>query len=153
MSLTVTGVHELAAMIGTRIGPSDWRIIGQSEINRFADLTGDTQWIHVDEHRALTESPWGGTIAHGLLVLSVVAGLRGALLNVEGVEFSINRGWRNVVFLGHVAAGAAVRVTSEPMELSRLDGAWYEFVEHHTAATSTEDVCKAESVTWFLPSE
>ena len=73
---TVNGIEELKGLVGQTIGPSDWREVTQEDINKFADVSGDHQWIHVDVERAKTESPFGTTIAHGNLTLSLIDGLR-----------------------------------------------------------------------------
>ena len=67
MTITVNGIEELKALVGRTIGPSDWREVTQDDIDRFADIARDHQWIHVDVERARTESPFGTTVAHGNL--------------------------------------------------------------------------------------
>ena len=95
---TVNGIDELKGLIGQQFGPSEWREITQEMINSFAELSGDDQWIHVDVERAKTESPFGTTVAHGNLTLSVIDGFRGDLLVSEGFKLGVNYGWNKVRF-------------------------------------------------------
>src|SRR5215216_3006257 len=95
---TVDGVEELKALIGETVGPSDWREVTQDDVNRFAELSGDDQWIHVDVERAKTESPFGTTIAHGNLTLSMIDGFRLNLLETTGFKLGVNYGWNRVRF-------------------------------------------------------
>jgi acyl dehydratase len=84
MPTEVQGVEGMKALVGQEIGPSEWRTITQAEIDAFAELSGDHQWIHVDPERAKTESPYGTTIAHGNLTLATVDGFRGELISSTG---------------------------------------------------------------------
>ena len=94
---TVNGIEELKALVGQTIGPSDWREVTQDDINKFADVSGDHQWIHVDMERAKTESPFGTTIAHGNLTLCMLDGFRDQLFKAEsGFKMGINYGWNKV---------------------------------------------------------
>lgn len=103
--------EELKTMVGQELGVSEWTAIDQSRIDRFADCTGDRQWIHVDPARARRESPLRTTIAHGYLTLSVI----GALIlemNImpENTQAAFNYGLDSVRFLAPVKAGARVRL-------------------------------------------
>ena len=89
---TVNGIDELKALVGQTIGPSDWREVTQEDIDKFADATGDHQWIHVDVERAKTESPFGTTIAHGNLTLATIDGFRDQLLVSGGFKLGVNYG-------------------------------------------------------------
>ncbi|MEA2443505.1 MAG: hypothetical protein QOJ12_797, partial [Thermoleophilales bacterium] len=73
---TVNGIDDIKALIGQQVGPTDWREVTQEDVNRFAELSGDDQWIHVDVERSKNESPFGTTIAHGNLTLSLIDGFR-----------------------------------------------------------------------------
>jgi acyl dehydratase len=99
----------VAALAGQEIGVSDWVEIDQDRINRFADATGDHQWIHVDVERAKKEMPGGKTIAHGYLTLSLIPWLTGGMLRVEGVTRGINYGSNKVRFTNMVPVGSRVR--------------------------------------------
>jgi acyl dehydratase len=100
--------QELAAAVGTEIGASDWLVIRQDRIDRFAEATGDHQWIHVDAERA-KEGPFGSTIAHGYLTLSLLPVLLSEVYRVEGVRMGINYGLNKVRFINPVRVGSAVR--------------------------------------------
>ena len=90
----------MQALLGQTIGPSDWRTVTQEDIDTFAGLSGDDQWIHVDVERAKTESPFGTTIAHGNLTLSLVDGFRKDLISSTGFALGVNYGWNKIRFPG-----------------------------------------------------
>ena len=96
--LTVNGIEELQGLVGKTIGPSDWREVTQEMIDTFAELSGDDQWIHVDVERAKKESPFGTTVAHGNLTLSMIDGFRRDLLESGGFKLGVNYGWNKVRF-------------------------------------------------------
>jgi acyl dehydratase len=102
------GPRELADAVGTEIGASGWLVVRQDRIDRFAEATGDHQWIHVDEARA-KDGPFGGTIAHGYLTLSLLPALLAEVYRVEGVKMGINYGLNKVRFITPVRVGSAVR--------------------------------------------
>lgn len=102
--------QQLADAVGRELGVSDWETLDQRRIDRFADCTGDHQWIHVDAERARRESPLGTTIAHGYLTLSLLATTSFDLLvRPLGVSQALNYGLEKVRFLAPVKAGARVR--------------------------------------------
>jgi acyl dehydratase len=88
---------------------SDWMVVSQEQIRLFADATGDHQWIHVDPDRAKSESPYGATVAHGFLTLSLIATLLRETADVEGVRMSVNYGLNRVRFTAPVIAGSRIR--------------------------------------------
>jgi acyl dehydratase len=100
--------QELAAAVGTEIGASDWLVIQQDRIDKFAEATGDQQWIHVDADRA-KQGPFGSTIAHGFLTLSLLPVLLSEVYRVEGVRMGVNYGLNKVRFVNPVRVGSAVR--------------------------------------------
>jgi acyl dehydratase len=111
--------ESLPSLAGREIGVSDWVEITQDRINKFADATGDHQWIHVDVERAKKEMPGGKTIAHGYLTLSLIPWLSGGMLRVDGVTRGINYGSNKVRFTNMVPVGSRVRarqklVSAEP---------------------------------------
>ena len=109
----VRGVEELTDLVGQTLGPSSSLRIDQPMIDAFAQATGDQQWIHVDAARAKSESPWGGTIAHGYLVLSVLPVLMfERLLVVEGFGSMINYGLDKLRFPSVTPVGSEVRLTA-----------------------------------------
>lgn len=100
---------ELAALIGTEIGVSDWAVMDQNRINVFADVTEDHQFIHVNEEAAKL-TPFGGTIAHGFLTLSMLSKFsEGSGLVIEGVKMGVNYGFEKVRFLAPVPSGSKIR--------------------------------------------
>lgn len=111
------GPGQLAETVGTEIGASEWLIIEQDRINRFAEATGDHQWIHVDA-AAAKEGPFGSTIAHGFLTLSLLPTLTAQIYRVDGVRMGINYGLNRVRFISPVRVGSAVRAV---MTLEALD--------------------------------
>lgn len=100
-------------MIGDELGVSRWLDIDQDRIDTFADVTGDHQWIHVDVAKAKAESPYGTTIAHGFLTISLIPGLSKDNYIVENTKMGINYGLNKVRFLAPVRAGSRIRVRSE----------------------------------------
>jgi acyl dehydratase len=98
---------DLAAWVGREVGLSDWLRVDQDMIDRFAELTGDLQWIHVDVERAQREM--GGTIAHGLLTLSLLPGLTASTFQIQGAARALNYGFDRVRFISPVPAGARIR--------------------------------------------
>ena len=109
MTTKATGVDELLALSGTDLGRTEWREVTQDQVNTFADATGDHQWIHVDPARAAT-GPFGGTIAHGYLTLSLIIPLFGELLVIDGISMSVNYGLEKVRFPAPVPVGARIRL-------------------------------------------
>jgi len=107
---TAVSIAELQRRIGEEIGVSQWHAVNQDMIDRFADVTSDHQFIHVDPVRAKAETPFGGTIAHGYLLLSLVAPMSyEALPQIEGRVMGINYGLDKVRFLAPVRAGSRLR--------------------------------------------
>ena len=100
---------DLPSLAGQEVGVSDWVLIDQDRINKFADATGDHQWIHVDIERAKKEMPGGKTIAHGYLTLSLIPMLGEQILRVTGISRGINYGANKVRFTNMVQVGSRVR--------------------------------------------
>jgi acyl dehydratase len=104
---TLASVNEF---IGRELGVSDWITVDQERINQFADCTGDHQWIHVDVERAQRESPFGGTVAHGYLTLSLLPAMQYSVGTLpDGVTAALNYGADKVRFINPVKAGARIR--------------------------------------------
>jgi acyl dehydratase len=106
---------------GTHLGHSAWRVIDQDQVNRFADATGDHQWIHVDLERAAA-GPFGGTIAHGFLTLSMLPEMVFELLSVGGVRMVINYGLNRVRFVNPVRVGSRIRAGAELTAVEEVKG-------------------------------
>ena len=104
-TVQLDGIEGLKAHLGKTIGPGDWREVTQEDINTFADVCGDHQWIHTDVERAKAESPFGTTIAHGNLTLSLIEGQRLDLIESTGFKLAVNYGWNKVRFPAPVPAG------------------------------------------------
>jgi acyl dehydratase len=148
MTITVNGIEELKALVGQTVGPSEWREVTQDLINKFADVSGDHQWIHVDVERAKTESPFGTTVAHGNLTLSMVDGFRDSLLESTGFKMGVNYGWNKVRFPAPVPSGSRIRASIETLSVDEVGGGWYQVVQRWTVEVegSEKPACVAESV-------
>jgi acyl dehydratase len=105
----IAGIQALRERLGEQLGSSDWLTIDQARIQAFADATDDHQWIHIDVERAKRESPFGTTIAHGYLTLSLLPMLRAQAFEVEGVKTRVNYGLNKLRFPSPVPAGSRIR--------------------------------------------
>jgi acyl dehydratase len=152
-AVEVVGIDGLKELIGKTIGPGEWRTVTQEDIDTFADLSGDHQWIHTDVERAKKESPFGTTIAHGNLTLSIVDGLRLDLISSSGFKLGVNYGWNKVRFPAPVPAGSRIRSTAEVTEVEDVGGGWWQIVTRFTVEVegSEKPCCVADSVGRALP--
>lgn len=116
------GLDEFAAAKGSQFGPTEWLTISQDRVNLFADATGDHQWIHVDPEKA-AGGPFGGTIAHGLLTLSLLPHFSQQLYRVNNIALAVNYGYNKVRFITPVKVGANLRARGELTSVNQLDGA------------------------------
>lgn len=156
--LLIEGPGQVQELVGRQVGPTEWREVTQAMIDTFADLTGDHQWIHVDAERAARESPFGSTIAHGNLTLSIIDGFRLDLVRVgAGFALGVNYGWNKVRFPAPVPSGSSVRASAELIEASDLGNGWLETVTRFTVEVRSAEgevtrkpCCVAESVTRLL---
>jgi acyl dehydratase len=105
----VIGLKQLVGLVGREIATSDWLVVAQDRINMFANATDDHQWIHVDAARAKAEAPFGATIAHGFLTLSLLSPLMRDALRVDGVRMTLNYGLNRVRFVSPVPSGSRIR--------------------------------------------
>jgi acyl dehydratase len=121
MTTQVNSIEELKALVGTHLGYSDYRTVTQEQVNLFADATGDHQWIHVDPERAAA-GPFGHTIAHGYLTLSLIPVLCGGLLTVEGTTMGVNYGSNKVRFTSPVPVGSEVRAGAALASVEEVAG-------------------------------
>lgn len=119
----VEGLDELKALVGQHAGTSDWLDVTQSMIDSFADVTQDRQWIHVDPGRAKAESPYGTTIAHGFLTVSMLSHLQRQAVQIHG-NFSraINYGFNRIRFPAPVTCGSRIRLHSKLSALEEVEG-------------------------------
>jgi acyl dehydratase len=100
---------EIKLVLGSEVGVSDWVTVTQERINRFAEATGDEQWIHVDVERAKKESPMQNTIAHGLLTVSLVPEFVRSVMGLQGIKNTLNYGANRIRYLAPVPAGSRLR--------------------------------------------
>lgn len=115
-----TTYEELETLVGTELGPGDWVEVTQERIDQFAEATGDPQWIHLDAERAAS-GPFGTTIAHGYLTLSLLPRLLRGLLDVDGTAMVVNAGSDKVRFLTPVPSGGRVRAGAVVAEVTTTD--------------------------------
>lgn len=144
----IFALSDLEGKIGQEIAVSDWMPIDGERIRRFADATGDQQWIHVDEERCRKESPFGAPIAHGFLTLSLIPTLMESAFSISDQGMAVNYGLNKVRFPFPVPAGSRVRARMTLREISRAENGtqliWYVTVEREGAE---KPVCVAELVT------
>ena len=112
---------ELEAAVGQRLGESEWLTIDQARINLFADATGDHQWIHVDPEKA-KDGPFGTTIAHGYLTLSLVNLFLPQIVDVQGISMGVNYGGERLRFPAPVKVGSRVRGVGELIAVENVKG-------------------------------
>jgi acyl dehydratase len=118
----VEHARDLAAWSGRALGVSSWRTITQTMIGAFADVTGDDHWIHVDAARAARDMPGGRTIAHGLLLLSLIPALQREIFQVRRRGHALNYGYDRVRFVRPVVCDARVRLAQTLVEARPADG-------------------------------
>jgi acyl dehydratase len=121
MTTTVQGIDGLKELVGQHLGYSEWAEITQEQVNKFADATGDHQWIHVDPERA-TAGPFGGPIAHGYLTLSLAPVLLGQIMVVEGISMGVNYGANKIRFPSPVPVGSRLRAGATLASLEDVAG-------------------------------
>ena len=117
----IDSLADLAGAVGTNLGATEWLTIDQERINQFADATGDHQWIHVDTEAA-KKGPFGTTIGHGYLTMSLCAPFLGQLLSVGGISMGINYGIDKARFITPVPSGGRVRGTGEIVSVTEIPG-------------------------------
>jgi acyl dehydratase len=148
---TFTTFDDLAGSVGEELGTSDWLTIEQERVDRFAEATGDHQWIHVDVERA-KDGPFGGTIAHGYLTLSLVPYLGTSVFSLETPGAKLNYGVNKVRFPHPVRVGSRVRSTVSVVDITDLP-AGKQLTLRHVIEIEGEDkpACVAETVVLLLP--
>ncbi|MFE2042764.1 MaoC family dehydratase [Streptomyces sp. NPDC059477] len=144
-----TSVDELKAAVGERLGHTDWVEIDQKRIDLFAEATGDHQWIHVDPEKAAT-GPFGTTIAHGYLTLSLLPLFAPQLIGVEGVTMGVNYGTNKVRFPAPVPVGSRLRSTATVSAVDEVPGGVQVTLAFTVEREGEEKpVCVAESVSRY----
>jgi len=143
---TITGLEELKEAEGEVLGTSDWHEVTQADVDAFADVTGDHQWIHVDVERA-KETPFGGTIAHGYFTLSLIPLLSRQVFGMEGFTFALNYGLNRVRFPSPMPVGGKVRCTVKVAEVQEIPGGAQTTMEMTLEREGGEKpVCVAETL-------
>ncbi|HHV22875.1 MAG TPA: MaoC family dehydratase [Propionibacterium sp.] len=145
--LIITGRDELLEYAGKDLGTSEWVTVNQADINTFAELTGDDQWIHVDEERAKA-GPYGGTIQYGFLTLSKATGFLWEVCLVEGFDVILNYGLNKVRFPAPLKTGQRYRMHSNLAEVNDLKGGGVETIYKLTYEVEgeTKPCCVADMV-------
>ena len=149
---TVDAPSELLALDGADLGVTDWVPVTQSQVDLFADATGDHQWIHVDVERATAESPFGGPIAHGYLTLSLVNLFLPQLLEVRGASMGVNVGLDKVRFPSPVPTGSNLRGSGQVVAVEEAKGG-VQITVRVTVEIEGGDkpACVADTVSRFFP--
>ncbi len=143
---------DIAKHVGEEMGVSEWVKIDQDRVNKFADATGDHQWIHVDVERAKKELPTGGTIAHGYLTLSLIPMLASQISRIDGVSRGINYGSNKVRFTNMVPTGSRVRARQKLLA-AEPKGPGMQMTNEVTIEIEGQDrpACVAETISLVYP--
>lgn len=150
MSHIFTSIEQLQAAVGQSLGPTDWISIEQSRVDAFADATGDHQWIHVDVERA-RQGPFGGTIAHGYLTLSLCSLFLPQLMRVEVAGMGINYGLDRVRFPAPVRVGSRIRGRGEIVSVTPVAGGIQVVVRVSIEVEGSErPACVADTISRFM---
>jgi acyl dehydratase len=146
---TFASPDELRAAVGEHLGYSDWRVVDQAQVNAFAEATGDLQWIHVDPERA-AQGPFGTTIAHGYLILSLLPALAAEIYRVKGVRMAVNYGLNRVRFPNPVPTGSRIRGGGRLVSVEEVKGG-FQVVNEVTVEREGEQKpsCVAETLSRF----
>ena len=135
----ITSVEDAVDTIGQELGVGRWKQIDQQRIDAFADVTEDHQWIHVDTDRAKAESPYGATVAHGFLTLSLIPKLSKDTYRVDNAKMGVNYGLNKVRFLAPVTAGSRIRVRSELAGADKVNDNTVNLTVRHTLEIEGSD--------------
>jgi acyl dehydratase len=149
--IDIASIATLGERLGQELAVSEWLEVTQDRIDRFADATGDRQWIHVDTARARAESPFGATVAHGFLTLSLVGALLRGAIAIHGVGLTINYGVNRVRFVAPLPAGSRIRGRFTPVTTRQagggIDVTWSVTVEREHG---DKPCCVAEWIVRYL---
>ena len=135
----IASIADAVDAVGRELGVSQWVVVDQHRINAFADTTGDHQWIHVDVERAGIESPYGTTIAHGFLTLSLIPALSKDNYRVDNAKLGINYGLNKVRFLAPVPAGSRVRLRSDLVDAKKVNDSTVDLTVRQTVELDGAD--------------
>jgi acyl dehydratase len=143
---------ELEAALGQTFGPTDWLLIDQDRINRFADATGDHQWIHVDVEKAKT-GPFGSAVAHGFLTLSLTNLFLPELIEVRGISMGLNYGLNKIRFPAVVPAGTRIRGKGELISVEKQANGGIQSIMRITVEVEGggKPACVAEAISLWYP--
>lgn len=144
---TYKSLEAFAAEVGNEVGVSEWVLVDQERIDKFADATGDHQWIHTDPKKSAI-GPFGTTIAHGFLTLSLLPMLTASATHIEGIRMSVNYGLNKVRFPSPVPVGSELRARVKLLSCETLPDNGAQFTTQVTIERKDSDkpVCVAESV-------
>jgi acyl dehydratase len=142
--------EELQAAVGEPLGPSNWLSISQTRIHQFAEATGDHQWIHTNPERAATDSPYGQTIAHGHLTLSLIPMMVTEIFRFEPARLQINYGLNRVRFPAPVLEGSRIRMHATLLDAGEVDrGVQITLDLHFECESQPRPVCVAQAIYLF----
>jgi len=142
---------DLIGAEGTQLGPTDWLLIDQDRVNGFAEVTGDHQWIHVDVERAKA-GPFGGTIAHGYLTMSLVNFFLPQLIEVQGFAHAVNVGADRLRFLAPVKVGSRIRGVGEIVGVEEVKGAIQSIVRVTVEIEGADKpACVVDTISRYFP--
>ena len=151
MTLNIAHPRDLLGMVGTKMGPTGWLAIEQDRVDGFAEITGDHQWIHVEVERAKA-GPFGGTIAHGYLTMSLVNLFLPELIKVRGFAHAVNVGLDRLRFLAPVKVGSRIRAVAELVAAEEIKGAVQAVVRVTIEIEgSDKPACIADTVSRYFP--
>lgn len=143
--------QDLIGAEGTQLGPTEWLTIDQARVDGFAEVTEDRQWIHVDVERARS-GPFGGTIAHGYLTMSLVNHFLPQLIEVRGFTHAVNVGADRLRFLNPVRVGARIRATGEIVSVEEVKGAVQSVVRVTVAIEGADKpACVVDTISRYFP--
>ena len=142
-------LEELLTVVGKEVGVSPWRVVSQTMIDQFADATDDHQFIHVDPARAARETPFGGTIAHGFLSLSLLSAMTYETLpRLEGAEMAINYGFDKLRFITPVKSGARIRARFFLTDVNARPSGWVQ-ISYNVTIEIEDSVKPAITAKWL----
>ena len=135
----IASIADAVDAVGRELGVSQWVVVDQHRINAVADTTGDHQWIHIDVERAGIESPYGTTIAHGFLTLSLIPALSKDNYRVDNAKMGINYGLNKVRFPAPVPAGSRVRLRSDLVDAKKVNDSTVDLTVRQTVELDGAD--------------
>jgi acyl dehydratase len=148
---TMLSRESLPGLVGQTLGPGAWLEVTQERINEFAHASGDHQWIHVDEERAKA-GPFGKTIAHGLLTLSMIAALNQGLFKFDGFKMGVNYGYDKVRFPQSVPVGSRLRVAAKILDFVPVGTSFQTIIEYAVEIEgAAKPACVAQMIFRHMP--